>query len=69
MGFKKEIGRRIYLIRKSKKINRETLAELINSHANVVGRIERGEIDTGFEKIYHICKVLDIKLTDLYRGY
>jgi len=69
MRFKKEIGNRIKWERKNKEISQEELAELINVHPNLIGYIERGEIDTGHEKIYKICKALSIKVTDLYSGY
>lgn len=66
---KQEIGSRIKELRKSQKISREELAEQTGLHFNMIGFIERGETNTGFENLYKICAVLNITMTDLFKGY
>lgn len=69
MSFKHIIGNRIAKERKRKNLSREDLADSTTLHLNLIGRIERGETNTGYENIYKICKALDIKITDLFNGY
>ena len=66
---KKVIGERITAYRKAHEISREDLAELSGLHFNMIGIIERGETNTGFENLYKICKILHITLAELFKDY
>lgn len=67
--FTKKIGERIFIARKHNGITQEELASLTKLTSNTVSLIECGDVNTGYENIYKICKVLKIKLVDLFSGY
>lgn len=65
----REIGDRIYWLRKGKNLSQAKLAELADLDENTIGKIERGELNTGFYNLFKICMVLEIKVVELYQGY
>jgi len=69
MDFKKIIGNRIKKERTSRGLNRDDLASMAELHVNLIGRIERGVTNTGYENMHRICKALNISLCELYKGY
>lgn len=69
MSIRKTIGKRIVAKRKSKSLSQENLAALVGLSATALSFIENGEVYVKTDNLYKICKVLDIKLADLFNGY
>lgn len=69
MSIRKIIGKRICECRKSKGISQESLAALVGLSATALSFIENGEVYVKTDNLYKLCKVLEIKLVDLFKGY
>lgn len=61
-----EFGKNLRLIRKSKKLSQENLANDANIPINQVGRIERGEINTTITTLQAISQALEISISSLF---
>lgn len=69
MNIFKTIGKRIAKKRLELNYSQEYLAELAKLHRNHIGYIERGETQATIPTLQRIAKVLNISLTDLFKGY
>lgn len=65
---KKKVGNRIQEARLKKGMTGAELGAYIGRSANTVSRIERGEISCDIEKLYIICKCLDVSADYLLFG-
>ena len=56
----KKFGEKVQMVRKSKGISQEKLAEKVALHRNYVGMIERGERNPTIRTLYKLSKALQI---------
>jgi len=71
MGYQAQLrkfGEQVKLIRKSKGLSQESLAELCGLHRTYVGGIERGERNVALINILRIAKALEISPSELLNG-
>lgn len=61
-----QIGCIIRLGRLKKGLSQLDLALKFGSNSTLIGRIERGETISGWDKIYILIKALEIKINDLF---
>lgn len=61
-----EFGKNLRILRKSKNLSQENLANDANIPINQVGRIERGEINTTITTLHSIAQALNIPTSDLF---
>ena len=59
---KKEIGWNIKMIRESRRISREHLADFLNITVSAVGKIERGEVNLSVNKLEQIANCLNVTI-------
>ncbi len=59
-------GKNLRLIRKEKGITQEQLAFDVGVELRQIGRIERGEINTGINSVFKIAKVLGVEPKELF---
>lgn len=64
----KKIGNRIQDARLKKHMSGAELGSYLERNANTVSRIERGETKCDIEKLYIICKCLDVSADYLLFG-
>ncbi|MEI8127997.1 MAG: helix-turn-helix transcriptional regulator [bacterium] len=69
MSIRKTIGRRIRDKRKSIGLSQEKMAASVGLTATALSFIENGEVYMKTDNLYKICKVLEIKIVELYEGY
>lgn len=62
----KRLGERIRQIRESKGISQEELSYRTELSRNQIGRIERGEINTGISTLYEIANGLEVDIKELF---
>lgn len=62
----KQFGKNLKRIRKEKGITQEQLSFDTGIELRQIGRIERGEINTGISSVFEIAAVLKIKPKDLF---
>jgi transcriptional regulator with XRE-family HTH domain len=65
--FLKKVGYSIRDIRTRKNISQEELSFRTEISRNQIGRIERGELNTGLSTIYEIAKGLEIEVCEIFR--
>jgi transcriptional regulator with XRE-family HTH domain len=63
--FLKKIGARIKALRKEQQISQSQLAFEAELPLRQIGRIERGELNTGVHTLYKISHALNVQLKDL----
>ena len=63
IGNMKQIGIQIRQRRKMLGINQQTLADLAQISINTITKIENGEININFQKLYAILEVLGLELS------
>lgn len=63
--FYKDLGKKIFKLRKSKKLSREKLAELAEMNDYYLGEIERGEKKASLDILFKIAKQLNLKIHEL----
>lgn len=61
-----KFGENLRLIRKSKNLSQENLANDANIPINQVGRIERGQINTTVTTLHAISQALKISTSNLF---
>lgn len=66
MILKKELGKRIQQLRKSKKMTQEALAEIIDIDPKNVSKIENGNHYPSAETLVAIAKALDVEIFELF---
>lgn len=59
-------GKNLKTVRKAKGITQEQLSFDTDIELRQIGRIERGEINTGIESVFKIAKALQIEPKDLF---
>ena len=59
---KSEIGKRLRESREQKKLTQADVAKKAGITSSYYARIERGEINTSYEKLHKIAEVLKIKI-------
>jgi len=59
---KKELGEKLKKAREVKGLTQLDVAEKTGMHVNYYARIERGEINTSYEKLHRIAEVLNLKI-------
>ena len=62
----KNLGANIRILRKSKGISQEKLAEMIEKSRNYVGMIERAEVNTPVDTLFDITKALKSPIKELF---
>lgn len=67
MDIKKKFGMRVKILRKSKGISQEFLAERAQLDRTYIGGIERGERNVSLINIEKIAKALDIEIDELFK--
>ncbi len=66
MRLKKDLGKRIQALRKSKKITQERLAELINIDPKSVSKIENGNSYPSPDTLNAIANALGVEVYELF---
>jgi transcriptional regulator with XRE-family HTH domain len=61
----KKFGENIRKVRKNLGLSQETLALKAGIERSYMGAIERGERNPSFDKIFHLCKALKIKSSEI----
>ncbi|MDX2190517.1 MAG: helix-turn-helix transcriptional regulator [Bacteroidota bacterium] len=64
--FLKKFGYRVREIRDKKLISQEELSFRTQLSRNQIGRIERGEINTGLSTVFEIALGLEVPIKDLF---
>jgi transcriptional regulator with XRE-family HTH domain len=64
--FIQSVGDKLREIRLSKKISQENLSLESDVPRNVIGRIERGEVNTSIVTLLRICNALKINIKELF---
>jgi len=62
----KSFGKKLRILRKSKKLSQEELAEKANLHPTYIGVIERGEQSATLDTVEKLAGALQIKEKDLF---
>lgn len=60
-----QVGKKIRLYRKARKLTQEELGEILQIDQSYIGRIERGDINITLETITKIADALDVKPSQL----
>lgn len=61
----RQFGERVRARRVARGLSQEALADLAGCSSARVGRIERGEADTGITAVYALARALDVGLDEL----
>ena len=64
--FRKNLGKRIKQLRKSKNLSREDVAFACDFSGSYMGMIERAEYDFKISKLYKIACALDVDIKELF---
>lgn len=67
LDFLKKMGKNIREIRIEKGISQEELSFRTDLSRNQIGRIERGEINTGIRTIYEISLGLEVDVKQIFK--
>ncbi len=62
----KRLGERIRQLRESRNISQDELSFRTNIAKSQIGRIERGEINTGVSTLYELAIGLEVEMKDLF---
>ena len=62
----KQFGLNLRKLRKEKGVTQEQLAYDTDIEIRQIGRIERGEINTGISSVFEIANALGVKPVDLF---
>lgn len=65
---KTTFGRRVRSARTSAGLTQADVAERIGKSAELIGRIERGQVGPSFETIEALCEVLSVSAAELFGG-
>ena len=69
MSERKTIGKKIIAKREELNLSQENLAALVGLSATALSHIENGKVYVNTKNLYKICKVLEIKLVEIFEGY
>ncbi|OGI19922.1 MAG: hypothetical protein A2255_01575 [Candidatus Melainabacteria bacterium RIFOXYA2_FULL_32_9] len=64
--FLRKVGLKISIIRKSKKLSQEKLAEMVNSATSYIGTIERGEQNPSLILLKKISEALEVDIREFF---
>ncbi len=64
-GFYEKLGKKIYNLRREKKLSREKFAELAGINDYYLGEIERGEKKASLDTLFKIANNLGLKIHEL----
>ena len=59
-------GKKLALVRKSKKISQMKLAEIVDMNFNYIGQIERGEANVTIHTMHVLADALDVEMKELF---
>ena len=62
----KAFGKHLRMLRKAKGITQEELSFQTGIEFRQIGRIERGEINTGINSVFELAKVLEVEPKELF---
>jgi transcriptional regulator with XRE-family HTH domain len=62
---KVKLGLTLLKLRTEKNLSQERLAQMVDSHRNYIGRVERGEQSPTLTFWFRIAKALNLKLSDI----
>ena len=65
MGSQKKLGKNIRIARNKTKLTQQQVAEAVDLHTNFYARVERGEETPSMKTLKTICKVLNVKSSDI----
>ena len=65
-NIEKRFGKKMALVRKSKKISQIKLAEIVDMNFNYIGQIERGEANVTIHTMHILADALDVELKELF---
>ena len=65
-GMEKRFGKKLALVRKSKKISQMKLAEIVDMNFNYIGQIERGEANVTIHTMHILADALDVEMKELF---
>lgn len=60
-----DVGKKMRLIRRKKKLSQEEVSELAGIHVSTYGRIERGESNAPLQTVGRIARALKVKPSEL----
>ncbi len=63
--FYEKLGKKIYNLRREKKLSREKFAELAGMNDYYLGEIERGEKKASLDTLFKIANILELKIHNL----
>ncbi len=63
--FYKKLGRKIYNLRREKKLSREKFAELAGINDYYLGEIERGEKKASLDTLFKIANIFGLKIHEM----
>lgn len=64
-NFYEKLGRKIFVLRRGKKLSRERFAELAGINDYYLGEIERGEKKASLDILFKISHILGLKIHEL----
>lgn len=64
---KRNFGKRLRYLRRSRDLTQEQLAELVGRSVNFISLVENGVTAPSFETIERLAKALNVDATDLFR--
>jgi transcriptional regulator with XRE-family HTH domain len=62
-----DLGKKIYNLRKEKKLSREKFAEMAGINDYYLGEIERGEKKASLDTLFKISKILKLQIHELIK--
>ena len=65
-NIRKEVGKRVRIIRKAKKLTQEQVGERAELNYKYVGEVERGEVNPSIETLFAIAEALNVSLSQLF---
>ena len=63
-----EVGNRVRELREEKKFSQEQLANLCNTDASYIRKLESGRLNISVRRLYHICGALGVTLDMFFGG-
>ncbi|HAK89607.1 MAG TPA: XRE family transcriptional regulator [Nitrospiraceae bacterium] len=61
----KSLGKKVMMVRKTRKLSQEKLAEMAGLHPTYISNIEQGKVNASIYSYYMIAKALNIQISDL----
>lgn len=63
---RQELGNKLRMVREKRGLTQVEVAEKTGMHANYYAKIERGEINTSFDKLMAIKRALKAKSSEIF---